>query len=84
MNIFIKKLSYDTTEATLRAAFEPFGKVKSCNIVMDVAAGRSKGFGFVEMPDKKKAAKAIAALHKSKLEGKTIMVKESKSKRSED
>lgn len=84
MNIFIKKLSYETTEATLRAAFEPFGKVKSCNIVMDEVAERSKGFGFVEMYDDKKGAKAIAALHKSILDGRTIMVKESKSKRKED
>ena len=57
MNIFIKKLSYDTTEATLRAAFEAFGKVTNCNIVMDKVANCSKGFGFVEMPDDKKAAK---------------------------
>ena len=79
MNIFIKKLSYDATEDTLRATFEKFGTVVNCNIVMDTVAKRSKGFGFVEMSDNE-ANNAIAALHKSKLDGRTIMVKEAKPK----
>ncbi|MFK7949601.1 MAG: RNA recognition motif domain-containing protein [Saprospiraceae bacterium] len=83
MNIFIKKLSYDTTESTLRAAFEKFGKVSNCNIVMDKVTQKSKRFGFVEMQNEKKGNKAIAALHKSKLDGNTIMVKETKQKREE-
>lgn len=80
MNIFIKKLSYNTTEATLQTAFEKFGTVTNCNIVMDNVAKRSKGFGFVEMPNDKEGNAAIAALHKSKLDNRTIMVKETKPK----
>jgi RNA recognition motif-containing protein len=79
MNIFIKKLSYDTTEATLRAAFEKFGTVDNCNIVMDKIARKSKGFGFVEMSDEE-GNKAIAALHNSKLDGRAIAVKETSPK----
>jgi RNA recognition motif-containing protein len=81
MNIFIKKLSYGTTEAILQEAFEKFGKVDSCNIVMDKVTKKSKGFGFVEMPHEKEAIKAIASLHNSKLDGHGIMVKESKSEK---
>jgi RNA recognition motif-containing protein len=75
MNIFIKKLNYDTKEATLRAAFEKFGTVDNCNIVMDKITRKSKGFGFVEMSDNEAANKAIAALHNSKLDGRAIAVK---------
>jgi RNA recognition motif-containing protein len=76
MNIFIKKLSYDTTEATLRAAFEKFGTVENCNIVMDKVSRKSKGFGFVEMLDDNEANNAIAALNNSKLDGRAIAAKE--------
>lgn len=78
MNIFIKKLSYDTTEATLRATFEKFGTVENCNIVMDEVAKRSKGFGFVEMLNDEEANKAISALHNSKLDGRKIVAKQTK------
>lgn len=81
MNIFIKKLSYDTKEADLRAAFEKYGTVVNCNIVMDTIAKRSKGFGFVEMSDDGEATKAISALDKSKLDGRVIAVKETEIKK---
>ena len=81
MNIFVKKLSYKTNEADLQAAFERFGTVTSCNIVMDERAKRSKGFGFVEMLDDKEADKAIATLNLSKLHGNKIVVKETKIKK---
>ncbi len=80
MNIFIKKLSYDTKEAGLRAAFEKFGTIANCNIVMDAVTKKSKRFGFVEMPNENEAKKAIAALNKSKLDGSIIAVKETKPK----
>ena len=76
MNIFIKKLSYDTTESTLRTAFEKFGTVANCNIVMDTVARKSKGFGFVEMLDDTEANAAILALNNSKLDGRAITAKE--------
>lgn len=80
MNIFIKKLSYKTTEERLRATFEKFGTVVNCNIVMDEVAKRSKGFGFVEMSDETEANRAISVLHGSRLDGREIMVKETKPK----
>jgi RNA recognition motif-containing protein len=80
MNIFIKKLSYDTKKADLQTAFEKFGTVENCNIVMDTVTKKSKGFGFVEMPDDAEANAAILALNNSKLDGRAIAVKEAKPK----
>ncbi len=75
MNIFVAKLSFDTQEDDLRAAFEEFGAVDSCKIIMDKFTGRSKGFGFVEMSDED-GSKAIADLDNTDLDGRTIVVKE--------
>ncbi|HFA50462.1 MAG TPA: RNA-binding protein [Bacteroidetes bacterium] len=76
MNIFVAKLNYDTHVDDLRAAFEAFGEVSSCNIIMDKFTGRSKGFGFVEMPDSDAANNAIAELNDTDMDGRTIVVKE--------
>ena len=62
MNIFVAKLSYDTSEDTLRDTFEEFGEVSSAKIIMDKFTGRSKGFGFVEMPNDDEAQAAINVL----------------------
>ncbi len=75
MNIFVAKLSYDTSSDTLRDTFEQFGEVSSATVVMDRETGRSKGFGFVEMPNDGEAQAAINALEGSDLEGRTIAVK---------
>jgi RNA recognition motif-containing protein len=75
MNIFVAKLNYNTKEQTLRDAFEEFGTVDSAKIIMDKETGKSKGFGFVEMPDDDEANAAIAALNESQLDGRTIAVK---------
>ena len=80
MNIFVAKLSYDTSEATLRDTFERFGEVESVKIIMDREQGRSKGFGFVEMPTEDEANDAINALNDTTLDGREIVVKESKPK----
>ena len=78
MNIFVAKLSYRTQEDTLRRAFEQYGQVSSVKIVFDRAENRSKGFGFVEMPDDNEANNAIAALNESQLDERTIVVKEAR------
>lgn len=78
MNIFVAKLSYRTQEDTLRKAFEQYGQVSSVKIVFDRVENRSKGFGFVEMPDDNEANNAIAALNESQLDGRTIVVKEAR------
>ncbi|HAD13782.1 MAG TPA: RNA-binding protein, partial [Saprospirales bacterium] len=75
MNIFVAKLNYDTSEDTLRAAFEQFGEVSSCSIAFDKMSGRSKGFGFVEMDNDDEAQSAIDALNETELDGRTIVVK---------
>ena len=78
MNIFVAKLDYGTQEAELRAAFEAFGEVSSAKIITDKFTGRSKGFGFVEMPDDDDAMAAIDQLNDSELDGRTIVVKKAK------
>jgi RNA recognition motif-containing protein len=80
MNIFVAKLSFDTSEATLLDAFSQFGEVDSVKIIMDREEGRSKGFGFVEMPNDDEAYEAINALNDSELDGREIVVKKSRPK----
>ncbi|RMG85397.1 MAG: RNA-binding protein [Bacteroidetes bacterium] len=75
MNIFVAKLNFDTQEGDLRDAFEEFGTVDSAKIIMDKFSGRSKGFGFVEMPDDQEAQNAIDELNDCEFDGRTIVVK---------
>jgi len=78
MNIFVAKLSYNTSEDTVRSAFESYGEVDSVKIIFDKYEGRSKGFGFVEMPNDAEALAAIEALNESEVDGRTIVVKKAK------
>jgi RNA recognition motif-containing protein len=80
MNIFVAKLSYDTEERDLRNIFEQYGEVDSVKIVMDRDTGRSKGFGFVEMPNDDDGYTAINDLNSSVVDGKTIVVKKAESR----
>ncbi len=75
MNIFVAKLNFDTRESTLQHAFEEFGEVSSIKIIMDKFTGKSKGYGFVEMPNDDDALSAISQLNDSDLDGRTIVVK---------
>jgi len=75
MNIFVAKLNFDTHESDLREAFEEFGEVESVKIITDKFSGRSKGFGFVEMPDDEAARNAINDLNDTEFDGRTIVVK---------
>ncbi|HNR33049.1 MAG TPA: RNA-binding protein [Candidatus Hydrogenedentes bacterium] len=78
MNIYVGNLSYNTTDASLRQAFEQFGAVDSANVVMDRATNRSRGFGFVEMSDDNAARAAIEALNGSDLDGRSLRVNEAR------
>jgi RNA recognition motif-containing protein len=78
MNIYVGNLPYSTTDADLRDAFEPFGEVESARVIMDRVTDRSKGFGFVEMPDAQEGQAAIEKLDGSQLEGRTIKVNEAR------
>jgi RNA recognition motif-containing protein len=75
MNIFVAKLNFKTRKEELEAAFAKFGQVSSTKIVRDKDTGRSKGFGFVEMPNDNEASAAIAGLNEQELDGRTIVVK---------
>jgi RNA recognition motif-containing protein len=79
MNIFVAKLNFSTQDDGLRDAFEQFGEVDSAKIIMDRETGRSKGFGFVEMPNDDEAMDAIESLNETELDGRTIVVKKSSS-----
>ncbi len=75
MNIFVAKLSYDTTTEELTQVFERYGDLDSVKIIMDRDTGRSKGFGFVEMPNDEEAQLAIDELNDSEIDGRQIVVK---------
>jgi len=75
MNIFVAKLNFSTDSEALREAFEQFGEVSAASVITDRDTGRSKGYGFVEMPDDSEGSAAIAALDGSDFDGNTIVVK---------
>ncbi|MFL9845483.1 RNA recognition motif domain-containing protein [Flavobacterium rhizosphaerae] len=77
MNIFVGSLPFSMDEADLRASFEAYGPVDSVKIITDRETGRSKGFGFIEMPNDDEAEKAIEELNGSTLGGRAIVVNKS-------
>ena len=74
MNIYVGNLSYDCTEEDLKQAFEAFGQVESVKIITDMYSGRSKGFGFVEMPAEAEAQSAIDGLNGKDMKGRDLNV----------
>jgi RNA recognition motif-containing protein len=78
MNIFVGNLSFETTDEDLRTEFAAFGELTSVNVLKDKFTNRSRGFAFVEMPNKEEAEKAIAALHGKSINGRTINAAEAK------
>ncbi|MBW2028945.1 MAG: RNA-binding protein [Deltaproteobacteria bacterium] len=74
MNIYVGNLAYEVTEEDLQKAFGAFGEIESVRIIMDNYSGRSKGFGFVEMPNRTEALSAIDALNEKELRGRTLRV----------
>ena len=78
MDIYVGNLPYSISDAELRTAFEDFGTVERARVVIDKFSGRSKGFGFVTMPDNDEANKAIDALNESDMEGRNVRVNEAR------
>ncbi len=78
MNIFISNLNYNTVESELQALFENYGTVESAKIVTDRESGRSRGFGFVEMPNSDEALRAIEGLHETDYKARVLNVSEAK------
>ena len=83
MNIYVGNLSYETTDEDLMGAFNPFGQVDAARVVMDRYSGRSRGFGFVEMPNNDEATKAIADMNGRDLGGRSLTVNEARPRREE-
>jgi RNA recognition motif-containing protein len=80
MKLYVGNLAYSVTESDLTNAFSEFGEVTEVNLITDKFSGRSKGFAFVEMPDKSEAQEAIDALNETALKGRDIRVNEARPK----
>lgn len=80
MNIYAGNLSWNLKDQDLQNLFAQHGEVTSAKIVNDKFTGRSKGFGFVEMPNDDQANAAIAALNGTEVDGRNIVVNESRPK----
>lgn len=78
MNLYIGNLNYGTRDNDLQSLFEQIGEVSSAKIIMDRVTGRSKGFGFVEMPNDDEARKAIEDLNGYTLSNRQITVSEAR------
>ena len=78
VEIYVGNLSYDMTEDQLRKEFEAYGKVNSARLIMNRFNGKSKGYGFVQMPDRAEAEKAVAALNDKEILGRKMRCNEAK------
>lgn len=78
MKIFVGNLNYKVTDEDLAEAFEPYGEVSSASVVMDRNTNRSKGIGFVEMPNDDEAQAAIEGLDGTDLQGRSMKVEEAR------
>jgi cold-inducible RNA-binding protein len=76
MNIYVGNLSFNLTEDDLRTAFSAYGTVEKAAIITDKMSGQSRGFGFVEMPNREEAVKAIEGLNGKDLKGRNLKVNE--------
>ncbi len=82
MRIYVGNLSYGATDEDLRTTFEDFGEVESVTIIKDKFSGKSKGFGFVEMPANEEAQSAIEGLNGQELKGRKLNINEARPPRS--
>ena len=82
MNIYVGNLPYETTDDSLQVSFTEYGEVSTARVIMDRSSGRSKGFGFVEMPDASQAEAAIKGLNGKDFNGRALTVNEAKPRES--
>lgn len=78
MNIYVGNLSWSVNDDELLNLFSEFGEVSTANVIMDKFSGRSKGFGFVEMPNDGDAESAIDALNEKEVDGRNLRVNQAK------
>jgi RNA recognition motif-containing protein len=76
--LFVGNLPYSATDDSLMSAFEKFGSVKDCRIIMDRETGKSKGYGFIEMASDEEAAKAVVGMNATEMDGRKIGVSEAR------
>lgn len=81
MNIFCGSLPFRLQESELKEFFEEYGEVSAARIITDKFSGRSKGFGFVEMPNDEQAKKAIEELDGAEVDGRTIVVNQAEERK---
>ena len=84
MDIYVGNLPYSVTGDDLRKIFTEYGEVHDAKVISDKHSGKSKGFGFVQMPEDEHAEKAIENLHESDLQGRNIKVNQARPKQSND
>lgn len=80
INIYVGNLSFNTNEGELKGLFEGYGAVDSAKIIVDQFTGRSRGFGFIEMPNREEGLRAIQELDSTDLQGRTLKVNEARPK----
>ena len=80
MKIYVGNLNFDTSESALRDLFAAHGEVDEVRIITDRDTDRSRGFGFVSMPEKEHATAAIESLNRHELDGRTLVVNEARPK----
>jgi RNA recognition motif-containing protein len=80
MNIYVGNLLFDVTESELKEAFGQFGEITEVRLIMDKYSGKSKGFGFIEMPSKEEAEKAIEEMNGKEMKGRAMTVNVAKPK----
>ena len=80
MNIYVANISFKATDSELKELFEEYGEVSSAKIIIDKETQRSRGFGFVEMPDDTAARQAMTKLNGHNFQGKDLMVNEARPK----
>jgi RNA recognition motif-containing protein len=78
VNIYVGNLSYQATDDDLRKAFEQYGQVSSAQVIQDKFTGRSRGFGFVEMPSAEEGQQAIDAINNADICGRPVRVNEAR------
>ena len=82
MNIYVGNLSFDATQPDLESLFSTHGKIDDVRLITDRYSGRSKGFGFVEMPNDDEAESAIQALNGADFQGRSLTVNEARPRES--
>lgn len=84
MNIYVSNLGFSAQDEDLSALFREYGNVSSAKVITDKFTNRSKGFGFVEMPDREAAEKAIRELNGKMVDGRPVRITEAKVREERD